>query len=77
MPANFKSAIFLLLKGMAGYEETVRMGIASGGCTCSRVMFVGACLGGYYGLKAIPYEWIAKTKNIPRAVELVQKLFLK
>ena len=34
MPANFKSAIFLLLKGMAGYEETVRMGIASGTDVC-------------------------------------------
>ena len=34
MPANFKSAVFLLLKGMAGYEETVRMGIASGTDVC-------------------------------------------
>ena len=76
LPANLKSSLFLLLKGEEGLTGTIRKGIVSGGCTCSRLTVVGACLGARDGLEAIPTAWITKTKKAREVMSLMKKLFL-
>ena len=50
--------------------------ILAGGCNCSRLFTVGACLGAKYGIGAIPREWIDKTvvaeEVLKLSLELVQ-----
>ena len=41
-----------------------------GGCNCSRVSLLGACLGAKFGLEAIPIEWLEKTDVAKRALSL-------
>ncbi len=42
--------------------------ILAGGCNCSRLSIVGACLGIKYGIDAIPREWMEKTLRIQEAL---------
>ncbi len=56
------------------YEGPVRQVVLAGGCNCSRVGFIGACLGAKYGLDSIPVEWIRKTFSAAHVLELAIKL---
>ena len=54
--------------------EPVRKAMVAGGCNCSRVSFIGACLGAKYGLSSIPMEWLERTDSAKRALELAIQL---
>ena len=58
------------------YVSTVREVMVAGGCNCSRLGLVGACLASQYGLSSIPREWLDKTDSakhaLTLAIELVQ-----
>lgn len=46
----------------------------AGGCNCSRLCTVGACLGAKYGLEGIPKEWLEKTTAAEEALHLALQL---
>ena len=52
----------------------VREAMAAGGCNCSRVSFIGACLGARFGLSSIPLDWIQRTDSAKHALELAIQL---
>lgn len=52
------------------YKGPVREVILAGGCNCSRLGFVGACLGAKFGLDSIPVEWIKKTFAAEHVLDL-------
>ena len=56
------------------YVETVREVILAGGCNCSRISLVGACLGAKYGLEAIPKEWMQKAFKCEETLSLALEL---
>ncbi len=57
-----------------GYEGPVRQVVLAGGCNCSRVSFIGACLGAKFGIDSIPVEWIRKTSSATHVLELAIQL---
>ena len=75
LPGSLQAAVRALLDA-GDYEGPVRQVVLAGGCNCSRVSFIGACLGAKFGLESIPTEWIRKTFSAPHvlklAIELVQ-----
>ena len=46
----------------------------AGGSCCSRLIFVGACLGAKYGIDGIPREWIDKTTAAEEALSLALQI---
>ena len=56
------------------YKSPVREAILAGGCNCSRVSFIGACLGARFGLESIPVDWIKKTFSAAHVLELAIQL---
>ena len=52
------------------YVTTVREVMVAGGCNCSRLGLVGACLGAQYGMKTIPRQWMDKTDSVKHVLEL-------
>ena len=73
MPGSVQSAIHAMLDA-TDYVGTIRKVGLVGGCNCSRVSLVGACLAAKFGLEAIPIEWIEKTDAAERALSLALKL---
>ena len=69
LPGSLQAAVRCLLDD-TDYVTAVRAAMLGGGCNCSRVSFIGACLGAKYGLGSIPVEWIQKTDSAKRALEL-------
>ena len=74
LPNSLQSALFLLCT-CGDYKSAVTKGIEAGGCNCSRVSFIGACLAANGGLRSIPPEWIEKTHKAKEASQLLLKLF--
>ena len=74
LPNSFQSALYLLCT-CGDYKSAVARGIEAGGCNCSRVSFIGACLAANGGLRVIPTEWIEKTQKAKEASQLLLKLF--
>jgi hypothetical protein len=56
------------------YVSTVREVMVAGGCNCSRLGLVGACLGSHCGLSSVPIEWLEKTHSARYALELAIEL---
>ena len=54
--------------------SAARVAMAAGGCNCSRVSFIGACLGAQGGLDSIPLEWIQSTHSAQHVLEMAVKL---
>ena len=74
MPGSVQSAIHALLEESAGYVSSVRRVALVGGCNCSRVCLVGACLGAKFGMEAIPVAWMEKTFAAKKALSLAIQL---
>jgi len=68
-PGSFMGAIHAVISSDS-YEEAVRKTIFAGGCNCSRSFFIGAMIGARDGLKGIPIEWIEKTNNSKKVINL-------
>ena len=73
LPGSLQAAVRCLLDD-TDYMSVVRAAILGGGCNCSRVSFIGACLGAKYGLGSIALEWIQKTDSAKHAIELAIRL---
>ena len=73
LPGSLQAAMRCLLDD-TDYVAVVRAAMLGGGCNCSRVSFIGACLGAKYGLSSIPLEWIQKTDSAKHALELAIQL---
>ena len=73
MPDSVQGAVRSLLDA-AEFVGPVREALVAGGCNCSRLGFIGACLGARYGLSAIPLEWIHRTDSAKHALELALEL---
>ena len=73
MPGSVQSALRALL-GAADYTGPTREVILAGGCNCSRVSLVGACLGAKFGLEGIPLDWMEKTHAAKKALSLAVEL---
>lgn len=73
MPGSLQAAVRCLLDD-TDYVSVVRAAMLGGGCNCSRVSFIGACLGAKYGLDSIPLEWIKKTDYAKHVLDLAIKL---
>lgn len=56
------------------YVGTARRTMEAGGCNCSRVSLIGACLGAKYGLSSIPVAWLEKTDSAEHKLELAIQL---
>jgi len=74
LPNSLQSALFLLCT-CKDYQTAVRRGIEAGGCNCSRVSFIGACMAANGGVKCIPSEWINNTDCAKEASLLLLDLF--
>ncbi len=76
MPGSVQSALRSLLDAdvSADYVRAVRQVGLVGGCNCSRVSLVGACLGAKFGVDCIPMEWMEKTQVAVEALQLLIKL---
>ena len=73
LPGSLQSAVRALLD-TKDYVTSVREVVLAGGCNCSRVSFIGACLGAKFGLDGIPVEWIKKTHMAVHALRLAIQL---
>lgn len=73
IPGSLQSAVHALVRAV-GYVSTVREVMVAGGCNCSRLGLVGACLGAQYGLKSIPKDWLKRTDSAKHALELAIEL---
>ena len=73
IPSSIQAAVRSLV-GATDYVTTVREAMKAGGWNCSRVSFIGACLGAKFGLSSIPLEWIQHTDSAKRALELAIQL---
>lgn len=73
MPGSVQSAVHILLDATDYMTAVRRVGLV-GGCNCSRVSLVGACLGAKFGLESIPQEWLEKTDAAKHALSLALKL---
>jgi ADP-ribosylglycohydrolase len=51
------------------YTDAVRSEILAAGDNCSRVAFIGACLGAKYGLDSIPEAWLQKVNKSTQLLE--------
>ncbi len=56
------------------WTSAVRQTILAGGDNCSRVLFIGACLGALNGLDGVPSAWLAQTNEGATVHRLAQKL---
>lgn len=63
-----------ILSQTTSYESAVRQTILAGGDNCSRVLFIGACLGALNGLDGVPSAWLAQTNEGATVHRLAQKL---
>ena len=73
MPGSIQAAVHsLLLDG--DYATIVRKTILAGGCNCSRLCLIGACLGAKYGISVIPRDWLEKTAVAQEALQLALQL---
>ncbi|XP_038674818.1 selenoprotein J [Scyliorhinus canicula] len=65
IPGNFLNSLHCLLAtpSLNDYPATVRLTMAAGGCNCSRLSFVGACVGAVVGSRGIPADWIKKSRH--------------
>lgn len=74
VPGNFMNALHCMLQSDGNFKATFETTLPPGGCNCSRLCFVGACLGAVYGLESIPSDWIDKTNVGRESVKLAQQL---
>ena len=73
IPGSLQAAVHALVRA-EDYVSTVREIMVAGGCNCSRLGLVGACLGAQYGLKTIPKDWLERTESAKHALELAMEL---
>lgn len=74
LPGNFINSIHCLLTSNGDYRDTVVSTLTAGGCNCSRVCLVGACMGAVCGIDFIPKDWITKTTGGKQIVELAERV---
>lgn len=77
MPGNLQNAVHMLASGCSSFTDAVRGTMHAGGCSSSRAMLIGACVGadkGIGGEEGIPQEWIDKTDVGQEALELALQL---
>ncbi|VDI36588.1 Hypothetical predicted protein [Mytilus galloprovincialis] len=73
IPGAFQLTTHEVLTG-SSYTGSIQETMRSGGCTCSRGGFIGACFAAQNGLAGIPDTWKEKTLNYKDVNELSQKL---
>jgi ADP-ribosylglycohydrolase len=73
MPPSFLGMVHGVAGGR-GYREAVRDEILAAGDNCSRVSFIGACLGAKYGLDSIPEDWLGKLNRAPDLLEWAEAI---
>ena len=73
IPGSLQAAVHALVRAV-DYVSAVREVMVAGGCNCSRLGLVGACLGSHCGLSSIPIEWLEKTHSAKHALELAIEL---
>jgi len=59
-PGTFNSSIHAIINS-TNYKKAILKTIKAGGCSCSRVNFIGAYFTALKGLDSIPKSWISKT----------------
>ncbi|XP_048388048.1 selenoprotein J [Stegostoma tigrinum] len=72
IPGNLLNSLHCLLASpsLTDYPDTIRQTLTAGGCNCSRLSFVGACVGAAVGPRGLPGDWIKKTRHC----DLIEKL---
>ena len=73
IPGSLQSAVHALVRAV-DYVTTAREVMVAGGCNCSRLGLVGACLGAKYGMSSIPMDWLERTDSARHAMELAMEL---
>jgi len=61
-PGNFKSSIHCIITSN-NYKPAIIKTIKSGGCNCSRSVYIGSFFSALKGIKSIPPQWIKNTKT--------------
>lgn len=74
-PGSVQGALHAMRKSNYDLAGAVRMTIRAGGCSCSRSVLIGALCGAKKGFDGIPTEWIEKTTQVERVLELALKVF--
>ena len=67
-PGTFNSSIHSIINSK-NYKKAILKTIKAGGCSCSRVNFIGAYFAALEGLDTIPKSWIKKTDLAKRIIE--------
>ncbi|CAF0989955.1 unnamed protein product [Didymodactylos carnosus] len=76
LPGNFELSTYFIrsLENNDNYKSRIRRCIVATGDNCSRILFIGSCLGAINGLKGIPDEWINKTKDYKQYEKLADSI---
>uniref|UniRef100_A0A0G4FX76 ADP-ribosylglycohydrolase n=1 Tax=Chromera velia CCMP2878 TaxID=1169474 RepID=A0A0G4FX76_9ALVE len=80
VPNNLTNSLHCLLKCAKGgdpseaWVSAVRATLNSLGCNCSRLCFVGGCMGAVGGEESVPADWIEKTASITEIRALSEEL---
>lgn len=68
-------AIYSFLKYPHSYHDCLYCAILNGGDRDTMGAMAGGLSGAYLGMEAIPKEWIEKLENLPKFLDLIQKLW--
>lgn len=76
LPGSFNLAAYFVraCQPNTDYQSLIRRAVASTGDNCSRILFVGGCVGALTGAKQIPEEWKKKVVNYDTYEQLAQQI---
>jgi len=76
LPDSFNLAAYFIraCQQNTDYTSLIRRAVVATGDNCSRILFVGACVGALTGAKQIPEEWKKKVVSYGEYEQLVQQI---
>lgn len=76
LPESFNLAIYFIrtYQQSTDYKSLIRRAVVSTGDNCSRILFVGACVGAVAGPKQIPEVWKKKVIEYEKYEQLTQQI---
>ena len=76
LPYSFNLSTYFIrtCQQNADYKSLIRRVVASTGDNCSRILFVGGCVGAVTGAKQIPEEWKKKVVSYEKYEQLAQQI---
>lgn len=76
LPSSFNLATYFIrtCQQNTDYKSVIQRAVVSTGDNCSRILFVGACVGAVTGAKQIPEEWKKRVVSYEKYEQLAQQI---